>query len=691
MKNTKIHPRLLLTVFALLLALPTLFAQRLAYESMREVVLSDGMNVTLFKSRDGNKWRYLPPSRTIRLGERDNGTPEFLYTKFTTEDRVEQGGIQGALLHCLLEWGLTEEQREELDEKVAQEFRGGKVLGPVDLEPAQQESFRIVSAVLNDDELTTTFVTSGMAPPMPGGKAAVAARLDKYGAQLLEHSLTKSRSISDISVVLDYEYTVMVKAAKGYLKYDLDITHEQGDGMAYDLIRKELDKEPELYNAALAEYEKNKGKMTDECGVGDGMANVLMGLQAIDMVAGNTTGSGDTGSPWEYGVSESMLRKMYDHFESEERIILKWEENIDDERLTVMREAFFNYFLNAFTEPAYPELTSLSGVDSGVDLMDEEIKASAQGGYKLKSCTKMEASRTIDKTIRLDHIILPIKRKHQMVANLASTYDRVKNNPKCVGSVNLNDKFFQHRDINFIVDVEAMDIFDEEINYVSVNVRKRRSGGQDFEDAVTISPAVMKDKGRLATITYARGEDRNADLYDYKAQWSLRGGEVYPDNPQWTKGDWQAVTLKAPIRPRTVEFEGDLEELREAGVTRATLQLRYLKYGRETETNIPLTVSKNEPLVEQRIYTDRDQRGYAYRFILNHKEEGKLATPWEAKINDDYVYASLPEELRAKDRAWLKVAKDAAGILLQPGPDGTIKPGQGILDKFKDLLELIPE
>jgi len=658
----KFSYRLALLALAVFLAVPGLFAQRLSYESMREVVLSDGMTVTIYKSRDGNKWRFVPPSETIRLGETADGTPEFLYTKFTTEDRVEQGGIQGALLHCLLEWGMTESQREELDEKVA-EMTGGKVLGPVDLEPAQDKSFSIVSAVLNDKQLTTTFVTSGVAPPA-GGKAAVAARLDKYGAQLLEHSLTKSRSISDISVVLDYEYTVMVKAAKGYLKYDLDITHEQGDGMAYDLIKKELDKEPELYNKALKEYEKNKGKMTDECGVGDGMANVLVGLQAIDNVAGNTTGSGDTGSPWEYGVSESLLRKMYDHFESTERIILKWEENVVDERLAVMREAFFNYFLNAFTEPAYPELSSLSGIDNGLDLNDEEIKKSAQGGYKMKSCTKMEASRVINKTIRLDHIILPIKRKYQMVANLASTYDRVKNNPKCVGSVNLNDKFFLHRDINFIVDVEAMDIFDKEINYVSVNVRKRRNGGEDFSDAVTISPTVMKDKGRLATITYARGEDRNADMYDYKAQWSLRGGEVYPENPQWTKGDWQAVTLQAPVRPRDIEFEGDITELKEAGVTRATLQLRYLKYG---------------------------QTGYAYRFIINHKEQGKLATNWEAKINDDYVYASVPEELREKDMAWLKAAKDAANILLQPGPDGTIKPGQGILGKFKDILNLIGE
>ena len=109
------------------------------------------------------------------------------------------------------------------------------------------------------------------------------------------------------------------------------------------------------------------------------------------------------------------------------------------------------------------------------------------------------------------------------------------------------------------------------------------------------------------------------------------------------------------------------------------------------ETNIPLTVSKGEPLVTQRIYTDRDRRGYAYRFVLNHKEEGKLATEWGAKINDDYVYAALPRELREKDTEWLKKAKEAANVILRPDANGEIKPGEKILDKFKDVLDVVIE
>lgn len=670
-------------------------AQRLSYETRMEIALNNGMNLILFRSLEGNQYYYLPPSESIHLGRKSDAdqTPEFLFVKFTTEQRVEQGGAQGALLHFLLQWGLAPDQLKELQTKLAERTRNQGVLaGPVDLQAIQGESFRIVSAILQDKQMTSTFITSGMAPPMPGHKAAVAARLDKNGAQLLDATFRKSRSITDVSVVLDYEYTVLVKAAKGLLTYNLEIDHRQGDGIAYDLIKKELDKEPELYQKALDYYEKNKKKLTDECGVGDGMSNVLIGLQAIDNVAGNTSGSGDTGSPWEYGVSENMMRKVYDEFTSREMITLKWEETMDDERLKVIREAFFDFFLNAFTEPDYPELSTITNLESGVKIGDEAIKNSAQGGYKFKSCTQLNASRSLKKTVRLDQILLPVRRRYQMVSNLASTYDQVKNNPKCVMSVNLNDPFFQHRDINFIVDLEAMDIFKDEINYVTVNVRKKRSApANDFSDAVTISPEVMRERGRLATLTYARGEDKNPDVYEYKTQWSLRGGKNYPESPSWQKGDWQAVTLQCPIKPRTVEFEADLEEMKTLGITRATLQLRYMKYGQEIETNIPLTVAKNQPLVSQRIYTDRDQTGYAYRLVLNHKTEGKLALDWDAKINDDYVYAVIPDKLRDKDPEFLKKIKKAAEVLLEPGPAGEVSKEGRILDQFKDLLKIFLE
>ena len=117
----------------------------------------------------------------------------------------------------------------------------------------------------------------------------------------------------------------------------------------------------------------------------------------------------------------------------------------------------------------------------------------------------------------------------QIVGNLASWYDAVRDNPKCVAAVNLNDPFFQHRDIHFILDLDAKDMFEQAVNYVTVNVRKKRSTGNPFEDRVTIDAKYVKEKGINATMTYARGEDKNPDAYEYQTQWSLRGGRVAPE------------------------------------------------------------------------------------------------------------------------------------------------------------------
>ena len=71
-----------------------------------------------------------------------------------------------------------------------------------------------------------------------------------------------------------------------------------------------------------------------------------------------------------------------------------------------------------------------------------------------------------------------VRRPHQVVGNLASWYDGVKNNQDCVMQVNLNDPFFQHREVRFILDLEAQDIFEDVVNYVTVNVKKKRETGR---------------------------------------------------------------------------------------------------------------------------------------------------------------------------------------------------------------------
>jgi hypothetical protein len=213
---------------------------------------------------------------------------------------------------------------------------------------------------------------------------------------------------------------------------------------------------------------------------------------------------------------------------------------------------------------------------------------------------------------------------------------------------------------------------------VTINVRKARSSGNPFEDRVTIDEKYVKEKGINATMTYARGEDANPDTYEYQTQWSFRGGQTWPPNPSWEKGSWEGVTLAAPIAPRTVEVEGDLDAMKASNITRITVQLHYPKLGTEVEDNISVSVAKNEATASKKIFMDRDARGYAYRLIVDHKTEGKLATPWSAKVGDDYIYAQIPKDVLEIPQL-KEEAKDAARTVVTSAKDK-------VLAKFSELL-----
>jgi hypothetical protein len=177
-------------------------------------------------------------------------------------------------------------------------------------------------------------------------------------------------------------------------------------------------------------------------------------------------------------------------------------------------------------------------------------------------------------------------------------------------------------------------------------------------------------------------------MFEYKTQWSMRGGLVYPKEPQWQKGQMTAITVAPPVSPRLVEFEANLDTLKAVGITRATLQIRYLKFGQEMEENLHISPVQAQALVSTTVYTDKDTRGYAYRLIFNHATEGKLALPWSAKVNDNYVYAVIPEGFSNKTSDIFLKAIEAAKTIINPGADGKVTVDK-VLDQFKEVLQVV--
>ena len=655
--SNSLYKKFLGIVSILLFTTPFIFGQILDFQNKVSIALDDGTQVIMFGKAKSlstdftGEYYYLPAN--LRLSNRQDGTPEFLFLKYTTEEREDAGGVQGALMHFLMEWGLTNEQEQELQMKLNQKLKSmakssrefskvtnPKVMGPANLLSDTEDSFQIISGTLTSDKFTPNLVSTGRAPILPGSKIAVASILEKNGAQLLAATFEKNRSITDVSIHLRFRYEVLTPRVEGKITVDWERMDSLYQQITRDYSHTDLDDGTMPWSNSLKD-------------------DIITDVEKDSLMA--------------YMSEKNIINVQLDIHE------------VDNPIAQEVVSAYMEYFLASISEKEFVQHEAPKPIEQGSSYQPDENLYE----YHMTK-TKMEKKFQKKYEEYNLRVRLPMVQEMTLTENLASWYDGVKHNKKCVSSVNLNDPFFQHRDINLILDLEAEEMFGKEVNYVTVNVRKKRSSGHDFQDHRTIDREYLKQNGVKATMTYARGEDRNPDTYEYKSQWSLKGGKIYPENPEWIKGDWQGVTLAPPIKPRIIEFEADLEELEELGIRRATLQLRYMKYGKEYETNVPITVSKGNPLVEEMFFTDRDQQGYAYRLILTHKEKGKMALDWDAKINDDYVYATIPDELKENDEDFIDKAVKAADALLKPTTEGEVK-ANSVLSKFKDVLEIFDD
>jgi hypothetical protein len=598
-------------------------------ENRVTVTLADNTPVSLLglaSSTQGvktNQYYYLPVN--LRLARRADNVPEFLFLKFTTENKADAGGVSGGLMHFLMEWGLTAEQETQVRERLKKIDPKAELLGAVPMEAdGEGGTFQIISGTLSDNKMTTALVQSGRAPLVPGGKAAAASRLTAEGAQLMAATFEKQRSIADVSIGLNFSYSVLTPAVNASMIVDWSKIAKEGEKLS-------------------SEYTRTR--TGTKCG--------FWSCSGI------------------YAYTYNEVKEQFDFLIEKKAITLQFDELVSDERVAKAREAFLSLFLSQVADPApTPPPPPATGEDKKADVRQGSAYTFKQSAIKT---SEVSGSRTISLKSRMT-----MKKPYTLTGNLGSWYDGVRDNPNCVAAVNLNDPFFQHRDIHFILDLDAKDLFEQQANYVTINVRKKRSAGNPFEDRVTIDEKFVKEKGINATVTYARGEDTNPDSYEYQTQWSFRGGQVWPSTPAWEKGSWEGVTLAAPIAPRTIDVEGDLEAMKASGITRITVQIHYPRLGAEVEENISISTAKNEPTASRKIFMDRTAKGYAYRLVVDHKTDGKLATAWSAKVGDDYVYAAVPKDVLTVP-GLKEEAKTAAQTAMVSAKDK-------VLDKFSELV-----
>jgi hypothetical protein len=582
-------------------------AQVLDDRTRIQIKLEDGTDVILMsqadrKSNDTTKMYYYLPVNP-RLSVKPDGTPNFLFMKYTTEESATKGGVNGAVIHFLVEWGLTNKQHEELKQKLADRVKGARLMGAAEVLPAEGGSFQVISATLdpNNKEWVPTFITSGHAPMIPGAKAAIAANLQANAAQLLAATFEESSSISDITLAMNFKYKILLPAFEANIK----INWEKVDSF----FRSHSAEVKYDYDYDAGEVKHDKSFSSTQ------VDSIYHEMRETGVIQGDIFQDTEIDNETVNQISQAVLQLMIEAL------------------LTPMRNQV----------PAVPNSVDSTGVNhpSYSDMGSDDVH------YTFDMQKYQERRSIINQSLNFNYRVA-IPREMTVTANLAEWYDFAKDEKGCVSDVLLNDPFFQHRTINFILDLDAEDIFQEEVNFVSVTVKKERTNGQDFIKSETIDRKFVKDNGIRASIEFSKAKDEKPGEFLYMTKWSLRGGNTYPPNPKWQRGDFdlQSISLTPPVLPRTIEMEADLAEFEELNISRATAQVRYRKYDKEFEENIHLYPSKEEPIVSSQIFVDKNSKGYAYRLILNHKTEGKLVMPWQPITNDDYIYVVIPSEFR---------------------------------------------
>ncbi len=494
-------------------------SQVLDSENKVGITLSDGTQVICYgkantlssgaSSKPSNEYYYLPVN--LRLSARPDGTPEFLFVKYTTEETVAAGGVQGALMHFLMEWGLTPAQETELQQKIKQKlstrrasstrfkFNFGrkitpKVMGPATMKSdVQGETFRIISGTLTNEKFTPNLVTTGRAPIVPGSKIAVAAIMEKNGAQLLASTFEKTRSITDVSLDLRFQYEVLTPAVEGLITVNWSEIYTFYESYRREYVHRDTDDETLPKHNDLGD-----DQITDK------ELSVLI---------------------------ENMISRKYVNIQIDQL-------QADNELTKEITQMFMEYFVQSVADKEYYQPAEGTARDplkpADPYQPDEDLYMYTFNSTRFESKVRKGTERYNLK------VRIPVVREHSLTENLASWYDGVKHNKRCVTSVNLNDPFFQHREIHLILDAEAEQMVGDEVNAVSVDIRKRRSKGHDFQDAIMIDKNTLAN-GTLASLTYSRGEDKNPDAYEFRTSWNLKG-RIYPESPQWVKGDWKKAS-----------------------------------------------------------------------------------------------------------------------------------------------------
>lgn len=549
---------------------------------------------------DPSAYYYLP--QFPRLATNADGAFELLCMKYVDA----AGDASGGLFHALIEFTLPPEIIDSLQDDLEEISPGARIVGPVPLMQSMEDgeegtgSFEIVSAVLSnagEGGFTRSVVQTGTAPLTPGSKAVVAAILEPRGATLLWDSFTGPTS--DVSVAIHAYYEAAVRGYNARVVADVSTVYEH-----YSRIS----------NLQEGFTRRQMRRVADEL-----VQNSALEIEVLDRTSALGIDAGDMQGILDL-VTEKLTELMFDYQAGWAR---EPEREVAVEADQILGRQERGWFDEIF-----------GGADDTPYYSDDQ--------WVLKRREDIQQRRFVLNLSQATTIRVPL----DTAGNLGGLYSELGEDARYFRVVNLEDPAFETHEVHFQVDGAYAEAFQDTLNFVSVNFRKRYEHRPDVTRSLTFTHEDIVAGRTTQTLAFPRLGDSGADWkeFEYQVRWSLRDGPTISmpaGDDEWVRAADAAVSLSPPLRKRVIEIDADRTLFAEAGVASAVVELLGVVAGEaQVARRLTLRASDAEPTTRVAVYHDREEP-VAYRVTWYSADHGPRRGELTL-LDSDYLFLVPP-------------------------------------------------
>lgn len=552
----------------------------------------DGIQL-LQDSADPNRYYYLPP--TPRVAQHKDGNFELSLVKFIDPKSETSGG----LLHMLVTLELPNDELQSLKEQLKQINSKAVIAGPVQLKSEEEGSFQVVSATLSDTGLTRELITSGRAPIAPGSKAAIASSLSPNGATLLWESLQKPTS--DVSVSVSAYYEAVMPSFNARISADIETVYTH--------------------------FSKLK----------------------------NVQG----------GYNKREIRDIVDKLTRTGVVNIDVLDRMPEDKLNQQMQSLVNMISNKLTETIFDQKTGFTAIPEKEKAVEKgQIKRRQKKGWLAKLFTGTGNQKyftdnqfVLKKRSDINKASFRINLNRRAVikvplftaGNISGLYDSFKegafkDKENMFRVVNLADPSFQKRELFFRVDGDFTDVFEKNLNFAAVAIKKdyQDKGQADATGELIFTREDIRNGTFSKSWKYARLGEKTAKWMDYAYQvdWSLKGGKKVEDK-QWQNSNAPIITIKPPLTRLDLEVDADRFAIDDAGYRSAMLEVRYKIFGKQKKERLAvMRATDAESLNSAILFHDPDAK-VEYKITWYPREGKKYSSDWQ-EIEESYLVIYPP-------------------------------------------------